>query len=57
MYPGEMQLTRMPACAHSTAREAARWRTAAFALLYGLEVSSSQSTIGEGLVSGPLRPS
>ncbi len=38
MYPGEMQLTRMPACAHSTARDAARWRTAALALLYGLWV-------------------
>lgn len=36
MYPGEMQLTRMFACAHSTASDAARWRTAALAELYGL---------------------
>jgi hypothetical protein len=36
MYPGEMQLTRMFACAHSTASDAARWRTAALAALYGL---------------------
>jgi hypothetical protein len=36
MYPGEMQLTRMFACAHSTASDAAKWRTAALAELYGL---------------------
>ena len=33
MYPGEMQLTRMPACAHSTASEEAMCLTAAFAAL------------------------
>ena len=30
-----MQLTRMPAAAHSTAKLAAKWRTAALAALYG----------------------
>lgn len=33
MYPGEMQLTRTPACAHSTASEDAMCLTAAFAAL------------------------
>lgn len=35
MYPGEMQFTRIPAPAHSTAKLAAKCRTAAFAALYG----------------------
>ena len=33
MYPGEIQLTRMPACAHSTAKLEARCLTAALAAL------------------------
>ena len=33
MYPGEMQFTRIPACAHSTANELAKCLTAAFAAL------------------------
>lgn len=33
MYPGEMQFTRTPACAHSTASEDAMCLTAAFAAL------------------------
>lgn len=32
-HPGEMQLTRMPLVAHSTARDAQRCRTAAFEAL------------------------
>ena len=35
MYPGEMTFTRMFFVAHSTAREDAMWRTAAFEALYG----------------------
>ena len=36
MYPGEIQLTRMPWGAHSTASEAQSCRTAALDALYGL---------------------
>src|SRR5881628_1201681 len=33
-YPGETELTRMPARAHSTASDLPRWTTAAFEALY-----------------------
>lgn len=45
MYPGDMQLTRIPAGAHSTAREAASCRTAALEQLYGLRAGSLASVM------------